>query len=662
MRFRKQSFNTISKTISSKRPSEEAIMHSGKRNHPQLASILTIAVAALLLFTASASAQSFRGSIRGTVTDPSGSVIAGAKITANNINTGLQRETTTGLDGAYVLAELPAGEYTVRAESAGLSPTAQNVQVNVGVDTAANFDLTQVERHQEQLTVTGEAPVIETTRDVLGEVVEHKLVVDLPLNGRDFGKLVALTPGVTVDPSGVAGTQGGFGQFNINGNRDRSNNYSLDGTENNDPFFNNSALNQVGITGAPATLLPIDAIQEFNLQSQFRAEYGRNSGSVVNIVTRSGTNQFHGSVFEFLRNSALDARNVFNTEPRKTSLRNNNFGAAIGGPVVKNKTFFFGAYEGQREAVGSDFVLGVPTDKQIGDAQTLALSSAQITTVNPALLNILSTFYPASTSGTVASVVNDTNNLDNLIVKVDHNLTNNELITGRYAFGHSNQSFPLGSQGGFGKGSRLPEFAQTSPARVQVVSLSWLSTLSATRINEVRFGYSRYRTSFSSVDLNQKFDPASLAQPYSHSTWELENSASPNSTSAGTSKTSAHKDSVCHAAEPVEPIRSSTISHGCMANTPSSSAQNSVGQQSITSTTISNAEFCHLGRIILHFHYACSPIRLRIAAMQFLHRSPISSSATLSPPSLPATRSERPTTRGSRSLDKTICVSLPNSR
>ena len=307
-------------------------MHRGSANQriPAI-SILTIAAAALLLIAASAWAQSFRGSIRGTVTDPSGSVIAGAKVSARNINTGLQREAATGQDGAYVLAELPAGEYTVSAESAGLSPTAQNVQVNVGVDTAANFDLTKVQQRQEQLTVTEEAPLVEASRDVLGEVVDRELVVDLPLNGRDFGKLVALVPGATVEPSGVAAIQSGFGQFSVNGNRDRSNNYTLDGTDNNDPFFNNSALNQTGIGGAPGSLLPIDAIQEFNLQSQFPAEYGRNSGSVVNIITKSGTNQIHGSVFEFLRNDLFDARNYFNRAPApQSAFRNNNFGASLG--------------------------------------------------------------------------------------------------------------------------------------------------------------------------------------------------------------------------------------------------------------------------------------------------------------------------------------------
>ena len=462
-------------------------------------SILATSLAALFL-VATAWAQTFRGSIRGTVTDPSGAVIAGAKVTAKNIGTGLHREATTGPDGAYVLAELPAGEYTVTAESAPLSPAAQNIQVNVGLDTTANFDLTKVRQQTEQMTVTAEAPLIETTRDVLGQVVERQLVNELPLNGRDFGKLVALTPGTTVDPSGVAGTQGGFGQFNINGNRDRSNNYTLDGTDDNDPYFNNSALNQAGIGGAPAALLPVEAIEEFNLQSQFSTEYGRNSGSVVNIVTRSGTNRLHGSAFDFLRNSGLDARNFFNFEPRKSVFQNNNFGGALGGPIVKDRTFFFGAYEGERERVGSDFLLLVPTQSEISQARSIA-QTLNGGVINPGLDAILA-FYPQSNTNTLASSVNDQNSGDNLIVKVDHSLSNQQFLTGRYAFARNYQVFPLGSPGGYGTGSRLAAFSQTSPTRVQILSLSWLSTLSPSKINEVRFGYSRYRTSFSSLNAN----------------------------------------------------------------------------------------------------------------------------------------------------------------
>src|ERR1039457_7338158 len=159
-------------------------MNTGSTNHRTLAIlILKIGAAGLLLIATTAWAQSFRGSSRGTIIDPSGSVIAGAKVTAKNIHTGVQREAFTGQDGAYVLAELPAGEYTVTAESAGLSPAAQNVQVNVGLDTSANFDLTKVAKRQEQLTVTEEAPLGEASRDVLGEGGDRRLVAALPPNG-----------------------------------------------------------------------------------------------------------------------------------------------------------------------------------------------------------------------------------------------------------------------------------------------------------------------------------------------------------------------------------------------------------------------------------------------------------------------------------------------
>jgi hypothetical protein len=460
--------------------------------------------AVILFLPGLVTAQSFRGSIRGKVTDPSGAVVVGAKLTAKNSNTGLVRDAGTTDEGTYVIAELPAGDYELTVAAQGFRPAVRLIIVNVGADTTA--DVTVRISAGDVLTVVAQAPVIDTTRDVLGQVVEQRLVNELPLNGRDFGKLVALTPGTTVDPSGVAGTQGGFGQFNINGNRDRSNNYALDGTDNNDPFFNNSALNQVGIGGAPASLLPIDAIQEFNLESQFGAEYGRNSGSVVNIITKSGTNQLHGSAFEFLRNSALDARNYFNTQTHKSVFQNNNFGASLGGPIARDKTFFFGAYEGQRERVGSDFLLLVPTQNQIQQARAIA-APLNGGVINPGLDAILAS-YPQSTTGQIPGAVRDKNDGDNLIVKMDHNFSNSELLTGRYAFARNSQVFPFGSPGGFGAGSRLPQFAQTSPTRVQVVSLSLLSTLSSSRINEVRFGYSRYRTSFSSLDAN--FDPNSI--------------------------------------------------------------------------------------------------------------------------------------------------------
>ena len=483
--------------------------------------VSTAVLLGIFLCAQNLAAQSFRGSIRGEISDPSGAVVPNAKIKAKGVANGVEREVESGPDGGYVVAELPAGVYEINVAATGFRVAQQSgVVVEIGRETT--IDVRMWVAGIEHITVNAAPPLVETARDVLGEVVDQRLVTDLPLNGRDFGKLVALVPGATVEPSGVAAIQSGFGQFAINGNRDRSNNYTVDGTDNNDPFFNNSAFNQTGIGGAPASLLPIDAIQEFNLQANFPPEYGRNSGSVINILTKSGSDNFHGSAFEFLRNSAMDARNYFNRTPAiKSPFRNNNFGVSLGGPIVKNKTFFFGAYEWQRERVGSDFTFLVPGNNpglpasgsslpnQISAAQTLVEGNG--IAPSPALTNILTAMFPAATgfngsSGTLAGSVQDKNDVDSMIAKIDHKIAESESVTGRYAFARSQQVFPLGGLG-FGAGSRLPQFAQSSPTRVQLVSASLLSTLTTTKINEVRFGYSRYRTSFSSLDTA---DPASF--------------------------------------------------------------------------------------------------------------------------------------------------------
>ncbi len=472
----------------------------------RVASVVFLVVVSLV-GQATSLAQSYRGSIRGVIHDAADAVVPGASVTARSLGTGLVRSTVTAFDGAYVLTELPAGEYVVVVEAAGFAKATSHVEVVVGSDSRLDVALDPTVENT-SVTVTAEIPVLNPDRDTLGAVVGTTQIEQLPLNGRDFTKLVPLVPGATVEPSGVAGTEKGFGQFNINGNRDRSNNYTLDGTDNNDPFFNNSALNQVGITGAPASLLPVDAIQEFNLQSQFGAEYGRNSGSVVNIVTKSGTNQFHGSVFEFFRNDVLDARNFFNVEPNpKTNFQNNNFGGSIGGPIVKDKAFFFFAYEGQRERVGSSFLLLLPTADQKARAREVALANG-LPSINPALDQVLDFFPVPNPDGTLNYSSQDKNDIDSLIGRVDYSFNPNWVLTGRYAFSRSEQVFPLGSLGGFGSGSRIADFAQVSPTRVQVVSLSLLTAIGLNRVNEVRLGYSRYRTSFSSLDSN--FDPNSI--------------------------------------------------------------------------------------------------------------------------------------------------------
>jgi hypothetical protein len=466
-----------------------------------------IAWVSMVCTCTSVHAQSYRGSIHGVVKDSSGALVVGASITLSGGTTGLNREAVSSDDGAYVIPELPAGKYEVVATFSGFGRTTYDVVVEVGEDTKLDFTLFPPSSRQEVTVVATVLPLIETSQDVLGGVVEQHLVIELPLNGRDFGKLVALVPGVTVEGSGVAGTEKGFGQFNVNGNRDRSNNYMLDGTDNNDPWFNNSALNQVGITGAPASLLPVDAIQEFNLLSQFPAEYGRNSGGAVNIVTKSGSNALHGSVFEYARNSFFDARNYFNiTADPQTLFINNQFGASAGGPIIKDKTFFFGAYEGQRERVGSDFNFTVPNQANITQAETNAIAQNPAINVAP-LESILTHYFPIAPAGSnsVAGVVNDRNTLDNFIAKVDHRFNSIHSLAVRYAFGQSDQEFPLGSLGGFGTGSRLPGFAQVSPTRVQVISASLLSTPASSHVNELRFGYTRFRNSFTSADAQNPF-------------------------------------------------------------------------------------------------------------------------------------------------------------
>ena len=470
-------------------------------------------------FPATSFAQSFRGTIRGTVTDPSGAVVPATKITARNVATGESREASTSDGGVYTITELSASEYELTFEKAGFLNQVVRTRVSTGADSIVDAALALPGGQPTEVRVNDTAPLVEATNSTLSQVVDRTLVQELPLNGRDFGKLVALTPGVTVEGSGVAGTEKGFGQFNINGNRDRSNNYTLDGTDNNDPWFNNSALNQVGITGAPATLLPLDAIQEFNLQSNFAAEYGRNSGSIVNIVTRSGSNAFHASLYEYFLNSYFDARNYFNTKfnqngtPNPQShFNNNNFGGSVGGPIVKDRTFFFAAYEGQRERVGSDFNLFVPTPAEVQLAEQEALANSAIIPngLNPALAKILQTYLPSTPNAdnTLPASVSDKNDNNNLIARIDHQINSVHSLTGRYAFGQDSQIFPLGSLGGFGSGSRLGAFAQRSPTRVQVVSGSLLSVLNANHVNEVRFGYSRFRNSFGSLD--DTVDPSTL--------------------------------------------------------------------------------------------------------------------------------------------------------
>src|SRR5579864_3871408 len=467
----------------------------------------------LLLAAVSLSAQTFRGTILGTVTDPSGAVVSGAKVMVKNTGTGLERATETSGDGSYSLPELPIGTYNVTVTQAGFETfVATGVTVDVASERRVDASLktgevaTKVEVSADQL------PLVETTTNTLGGVLTAETVQDMPVNGRDYTKLIYLNPGVAGSPDQISDSPGSFGEFSMNGARGRSNNYLLDGTDMNDGYRNDPAINEAGVFGTPSTILPIDAVAEVNVLSNFEPEYGRSAGAIVNIVTKSGTNAIHGSAADYFRNNALDARNYFNPSSQpKAPFHNNQYGGSIGGPIVKDKTFFYLDYEGQQEPVGVVTVASVPT----GTAADGSLQPSDST--NPVIQGLLGRHpWPApnlsnpnpgvvSTNGLASVVSPSFNRLTSLIAKIDQNFNASNILTGRYFFGDSVQSFPLALTA---TGGQLPGFNTFTPTRVQLVSLSYTHTLGSNKVNELRYGWNRFAEGFFPAD--QNFHPSSV--------------------------------------------------------------------------------------------------------------------------------------------------------
>lgn len=462
------------------------------------------------LFLASSSpAQTFRGMILGTVTDSSGGAVPAATVTVKNTGTGLTRTVATSEDGSYSVPELPIGAYSVTIEKNGFkSVVVTGIQVEVGSERRADVTL-QPGAVAQTVEVSGDTlPQVDSTNNVLGGIIESKIVTTLPVNGRDYQKLIFLVPGVAGSPDQITDSPGSFGVFSVNGARGRANNFLLDGTDMNDGYRNDPSINEAGVFGTPATILPVEAVAELRVASNFEAEYGRSAGAVVNIVTKSGSNDWHGSALEFFRNTALNARNYFNQAPEaKQPFHNNQFGGSLGGPIVKDNTFFFVDYEGTRETGKEASPACVPTAADIA-ANTPAGG------INPVIANLLALNpWPQPTSATdcyasgktnAALATPFSNRVDSAIVKIDHNFRNSDQLTGRYYFGDSLQSFPLALVGG----GLLPNYNTVTPTRVQLVSLSYVSKISASAINESRLGWNRFAEGFFPQD--QTFDPASI--------------------------------------------------------------------------------------------------------------------------------------------------------
>jgi hypothetical protein len=468
---------------------------------------LRLALAVCLLGAATLSAQTFRGGIVGTVTDTTGAAVPGALVTATNVGTALSRTAVTDRDGNYLIPEMPPGDYTVSASLAGFkTQTVKGLRVEVSQNRRLDLQLAPGQK-SESVEVTATLPLVDTTHNTQGGMIEGKQASELPINGRDFTHLLSLVPGATSDPGQVSDSPGSFGYFSVNGNRGRANNYLLDGTDMNDGYRNDPAINEAGVFGTPATILPVDAVEEFPILSGAEAEYGRNAGAIVNIVTKSGTNDLHGSAFEYFRDDSLGARNYFNTTPSpKNQFRNNQFGASLGGPLVKDHTFFFLAYEGQREKGGIPSPGRVPTAAEIAASQ-----AANGGVINPVIANLLArnpwpapNQAPDANGNNLQATTNFTNDVDSLIAKIDHHFLDSDLLTLRYFYGHSDQSFPLALVGGGG----LPGYNTVTPTTVNLASASLTHVISPKLLLELRGGFNRFVESFSPED--GSFDPRSI--------------------------------------------------------------------------------------------------------------------------------------------------------
>ena len=387
------------------------------------------------------------GTITGIVTDESGAVMPGVTVDVTNTATNQSRTAVSGPDGFYTVLLLQPGPYSVKATLQGFK-TAVREGVRVEVQSTARVDVKMtVGGLEESVKVTGEASLVETASASMGTVIDQKKVEDLPLNGRNFTQLGTLIPGVVAPPpslSGSAGdaTPGGFGAttsgFSVNGMRNQSNNFLLDGASNNDTF-------NTGFVMRP----PPDAIQEFKIQTHsYSAEYGRNSGSVVNVVTRAGTNVLHGAAWEFNRDDKLQARNFFAAPAPapKPKLKQNQFGASLGGPLVRNRIFGFGYYEGYRFNRENSANIVVLTDAQrTGNFGSTVIRDPQTgqpfpnNTIPPerlsrAALKLIEDFYPHANSGVNRYIESpetqdDRNNIGG---RLDYQISNKQSVLGRY--------------------------------------------------------------------------------------------------------------------------------------------------------------------------------------------------------------------------------------
>jgi hypothetical protein len=437
-----------------------------------------------MMFAIGAVGQS-TSTISGTVRDAGGAVISGAKITVTNVGTGLDWKTQSDATGNYQVTALPTGTYKLEVSAPSMQKVVMTgFVVEVSRTIQQNFNL-KVATANEEVMVTGEAPAIEASTMTVGTVINEKVVQEIPLNGRHFVDLGLLAAGsVTPPQSGfLTAPLRGQGSFAINtaGQREDTVNFMINGVNLNDMVQNQ-------ITFQPS----INTVEEFKLDnSTYSAEYGRNSGAIVNIATRSGTNAFHGEVFEFLKNDWWDAKNHFSTSnPPIPPFKRNNFGAAIGGPIYKNRTFFFASYEGTRQRQG------ITVNQQVLDA---GQRQAVITQNDPVSVKLLP-LIPVANVGTnrFGGAATAPVDIDQWTGDVQHRLGESDTLHFYYAFQKDHRGEPTL------QGNNIPDFGDTRQSHRQIGTFNYAHTFSPNVVNEARLGFNRISITFKP---NNPLDP-----------------------------------------------------------------------------------------------------------------------------------------------------------
>ncbi|HVF41486.1 MAG TPA: carboxypeptidase regulatory-like domain-containing protein [Pyrinomonadaceae bacterium] len=459
-----------------------------RKSSPRVFNLLS-AAALCVAFCAAAFAQS-TATLQGSVTDPQGAVVPDAKVTVRSQATSAERTAQTDADGNFQFASLLPGVYRLEVQARGFqTQIVAALNVEVARTVVQNFQLT-VGNVAQEITVTSDAPVIETATTSVGTVISQRTVQEIPLNGRHFVDLGLLIPGSVTPPQNgfLTAPLRGQGSFAINtaGNREDTVNFQINGVNLNDMVQNQ-------ITFQPS----INTVSEFKADnSTFSAEYGRNSGAVVNIATRSGTNAFHGELFEFLRNEALDARNFF--DARKPPFKRNQFGAAVGGPLMlphfgeggspvgydgKNRTFFFFSYEGLRQRQG----LTLNTDV-LSDAQRAAAASP----VTRRLLEFIPRANATGANGSPRFVGSATApvDIDQGTLDITHDLSKVDRLHGYYALQRDRRGEPTLQL------NSIPGFGDTRQSRRQIFTFNETHTFGPVLVNEARFGLNRIHISF----------------------------------------------------------------------------------------------------------------------------------------------------------------------